>query len=65
MMKTTMNAIAAFLLASAISAASSGVSAREPGVTRLDADQSSEETGQFVSSESEIVADVHRVNAIQ
>jgi hypothetical protein len=62
-MTTKMNALAAFLVASAISAAGSGVSAREPGTTRFDANQSSEETGQLASNDKDIVAGGYRVNA--
>jgi hypothetical protein len=62
MMTTKMNALAAFLVASAISASGSGVSAREPGTTRFGVDQPSEETGKTVRSDNDIVSSGHRVN---
>jgi hypothetical protein len=63
MMTTKMNALTAFLVATAISAAGNGASAREPGTTRFDAEQSSEETGQTVSKDNDIVTGNYRVNA--
>jgi hypothetical protein len=60
MMTTRMNALAAFLVASAISAAGSGASAREPGTTRIDANQSSEENAQFERNDNDIVAGSYR-----
>jgi hypothetical protein len=62
-MTTKMNALTAFLVASAISAAGSGVSAREPSTTGVDANQSSEEIGQLGSNDNDIVAGGHRLNA--